>query len=267
MTPLKIGIVSDLHTEFWNATHFRAGGIYSKVHETLTGADLILLAGDIGNGVEAIETAKMIGMDVPVCFTPGNHEFYQNDYRETLAAMRQAAAGSNVVVLDKDAYRVTIGDRSIRVLGTTLWTDFALHGTSHLSMIAGKRRLNDFRMIRYEGRTLLPQDTVDWHNEDRDWLFDALATEFDGTTIVMTHHAPVSFAISENYVNDALSPCFASRLEDRLIRDDVALVVWGHTHHPVDRTIERTRFVSSQTGYERNYCDTETGCYGIIVEL
>lgn len=267
MIPLKIGIVSDLHTEFWDKRHFRAGGLCGRVYETLKDADLILMAGDIGNGAEAIEFVKMIFTNMPVCFVLGNHEFYQNDYHETLAAIRQAAAGSNVVVLDKDEYRGMISDHPVRVLGTTLWTDFALHGTPDLSILDGKRSLNDFKLIRFNGRTLLPQDTVIWHNEDRDWLFAALDTAFDGTTIVLTHHAPVSFAISENYVGDALSPCFASRLEDRLIRDDLALVVWGHTHHSVDRTIEQTRFISSQTGYARNHLDVETGCYGAVVEI
>jgi hypothetical protein len=60
-------------------------------------------------------------------------------------------------------------------------------------------------------------------------------------------------------------------MDDLLIRDDLALVVWGHTHHCVDRTIDKTRFVSNQTGYPGWVSGltqpTETGEFGQIIEL
>jgi hypothetical protein len=56
-------------------------------------------------------------------------------------------------------------------------------------------------------------------------------------------------------------------MESLLLQDDLRLVVWGHTHHCVDRTIERTRFVSSQTGYPGYIPATETGEYGQIISL
>lgn len=263
---IKIGLVSDLHTEFWRTSDHQ---IIDLMHRRLGDADLLLLAGDIGIGVNSVRCARILFPDQPIFLVAGNHEFYNGDY-DAVLDMLQNAAGENLRFLHKTVSTITIDNNALRIIGTTLWTDFDLLGTVDLSLMDAKR-INDYTLIRYKGRALQPRDTLQWHEDERQWLFDALDTEFDGLTVVLTHHAPVSFATGPKFVSDSLSPCFASRLEERLIRHDVALVVWGHTHHCVDRTIERTRFVSNQTGYPGWACNTsmatETGEYGQIVEL
>ena len=59
---------------------------------------------------------------LPVIYVAGNHEFYGGEVEPVTEAMREAAAGTNVVFLES-AVCVT---GSARFLGTTLWTDFAL---------------------------------------------------------------------------------------------------------------------------------------------
>lgn len=261
---IKVGIVSDLHSEFWALRHLTSIG--NKVAATLADADLILLAGDIGNGADGIAIAASLFPTKPVFMVAGNHEYYHGDYDQVLGEM-QAMPTSNVTFLHKAIGLATINGTPIRIIGTTLWTDFDLHAEVPLSLLDADAGLNDFRLIRYNGGRLKPIDTLNWHTEQRSWLLDALDEPFDGLTIVLTHHAPVSFAISRRYTGDVLSPCFASRMEQLLVRDDLPLVVWGHTHHCVDRTIDATRFVSSQTGYVGGLFVTETGEFGQIVEL
>lgn len=167
--------------------------------------------------------------------------------------------------LNRDVYTSVIHDRNIRVLGVTLWTDFALFGTPVLSMLAAAGGLNDFRMISDDltGRPVTPEQMLLWHQKDKAWLLDELDKPFDGLTVVMTHHAPVDFGSHPKY-NDSLTPCFVSKLDNELARDDVDLVVWGHTHHSVDQVI---RFVSSQVGYPKSFDTCETGDYGTIISL
>jgi predicted phosphodiesterase len=239
--------------------------IAESIAARLADADFILLAGDIGYGVDSVRIARLMFPTKPVFWVAGNHEYYTGDYTSILAEL-QAASDDHIQFLHQSVGEITIRDTPIRIIGTTLWTDFDLHATAHLSLIQAHKQLNDFRLITYEGLTLKPIDTLNWHTEQRAWLFATLDTKFDGITIVMTHHAPVSFAIAPRFNGDALSPCFASRLENLLTRDDLPLVVWGHTHHCVDRTIDRTRFVSSQTGYATSR-GCETGEFGQIVEL
>ena len=261
---INVGLVSDLHTEFWSSNAEQRIG--AMVQERLDAADVILLAGDIGNGVDAIAMARRLFPNKPVFMVAGNHEFYQGDYATVLHDMHEAATG-NIHFLHMAVGEITIRDTPVRIIGTTLWTDFALHLTPDLSLLAARRGLNDFRLITYNDHLLTPQDTLDWHREQRTWIMAQLDEPFDGITILMTHHAPASFAIQGRYVLDDLSPCFASRMECTLLQDDLPLVVWGHTHHCVDRTIERTRFVSNQTGYVGYMPATETGEYGQIITL
>ena len=261
---IKIGIVSDLHSEFWRNDEREQ--IAPRVQERLAEADLILMPGDIGTGVHSIATARDLFPDQPVYMVAGNHEFYRGDYDRVLTAM-QGAATDNIHFLHKSVAEIIIADTPIRIIGTTLWTDFDLHGTVDLSLFHARRSLNDFYMITYGDHILTPQDTLEWHRDQRAWMLARLTEIFDGVTILMTHHAPVSFAIGPRYVDDRLSPCFASRLETALLGDGLPLVVWGHTHHCVDRTIETTRFVSCQTGYPARLNITETGEFGQIIEL
>jgi predicted phosphodiesterase len=264
---IKIGLVSDLHTEFWR--HSDTQNIAEVIQRRLADADLILMPGDIGVGIASATLAKLIFPNHPVYLLAGNHEFYHGDYERVLD-MLASSATDNVHFLHKTSIETTVHGMNLRIIGTTLWTDFDLLGTPDLSLFDG-RALNDFHHITYRGRVLRPADTLDWHREQWAWLNETLNRKFDGLTILMTHHAPVSFASGPKYVGDRLSPCFASRHEDALVRDDLPLVVWGHTHHCVDRTIEQTRFVSNQTGYpgwvSGSTWPTETGEFGQIIEL
>lgn len=262
---IKIGLVSDLHSEFWREGDHR---IIDLIQQRLADADIILLPGDIGVSAEGIRLARSMFQGKPVYMLAGNHEFYDGDYHAVLDELH-TNSGDNVEFLHKTVAILNIDGTTIRIIGTTLWTDFALYGTPELSML--QAHINDFRLIRYQGRLLRPIDTLEWHEAERQWLLDQVNTKFDGLTIVMTHHAPVSFACAPQYLNDAVSPCFESRMEHLLIRPDVALVVWGHTHHCVDRVIDTTRFVSNQTGYPGwatgSNSPTETGEFGQIIEL
>lgn len=274
---IKFGIVSDLHTELWEQHDLKE--MTRRLHDTLDGADLILLPGDIGNGAEAIRAAKHLFPDKPVCMVAGNHEFWGLDIDKTYQSLANEATGSNVQFLNRQAYK----QPGLRVLGATLWTDFDLFGNQPVSMAAiGTRNYKcngaffstpypDFRMI-FEGKKYAtPHDLLRRHEQDWQWLKQQLDEPFDDLTVVLTHHAPVSFSLAEHHVNDPLSTCFASRLENHLVRDDVHLVVWGHTHHAVDRTIDHTRFVSNQVGYLSRTLNrpgyTETGEFGTIIEL
>jgi len=107
---MKLHILSDLHTEF---TDFSAPD---------TGADVVILAGDIGVGLAGIEWAARRFPQVPVIYVPGNHEFYGHDIG--LTEQLKAAVPVDIHVLNND----TLELEGIRFLGCTLWTDFNLHG-------------------------------------------------------------------------------------------------------------------------------------------
>ncbi len=233
--------MSDLHLEF------------APYAPALTDVDLVLLAGDIHcPGVRAVDWAKTLGL--PSVLVMGNHESYRSDLPDQIRHMWEAAEDSSCAFLENDVHVFRKGGRSLRILGTTLWTDFKLLGNSQAqvsqSMDLGRAQLNDFRLIgNGEGRCLTPEDTVQIHESSLAFLSSELKKPFEGDTIVMTHHAPTAFSSQQQYIGSDLSPCFASNLDSFVADSGACLWVHGHTHSNADMALGQTRLVTRQRGY------------------
>ena len=72
-----------------------------------TEADAVILAGDIGVGVEGVLWAARHHR--PIIYVPGNHELYGHDFN--LTAELRAAAPENVTVLSD--YMLVMGGRPL----------------------------------------------------------------------------------------------------------------------------------------------------------
>ena len=230
---MRIHPLSDLHNEFAPFT--------PEVRD----ADVIILAGDIDLGVRGIEWARL-AFDCTVLYVPGNHELYRGHLGKTLQSMR-AAGDERVHVLDRD--EVVIG--SVRLLGATMWTDFAATGNAPLAALCAQQALSDFRQIRTENyRRIRPADLIEQAGKTLDWLRNKLAEPHDGPTVVITHHAPTLRSLEESpHARTLLDAAFANDWEDLMGGDHVALWVHGHTHTSVDFEVAGTRVLSNQRGY------------------
>jgi hypothetical protein len=188
-----------------------------------------------------------------------------------LAAMRMAAQGTNVQVLDRDVVVLESAQGPVRVLGVTLWTDFKLpvlgadgqwRGDARLAAAEAGLGLNDFSVIRVPRtapesgvRRLRPLDTVQWHRSARQWLLAALAEPWVGRTVVVTHHAPHPGSLAACFERSGLSPAFVNDLPAACF-DGVDLWVHGHTHDSFDYPVPRPgggtcRVVCNPRGYVR----------------
>jgi Icc-related predicted phosphoesterase len=236
---MRVLLYSDLHTEF------------ADFHPPKVDADVVVLAGDIGLGTKAVEWAKR-SFELPTLLVAGNHEFYGGAIPRTLDEMQEAAAGSQVHVLERDD--IVLG--GVRFLGTTLWTDYRLLGEDKLFASANeaRERMNDYKKIRRspplskQFSKLRPEDTRKLFFTARNWL-DERITASQEPCVVITHHAPSMESVPEQYREHLLSPAFASNL-DAFIEGSGALAwMHGHTHHCVDYVRGSTRVVSNQRGY------------------
>lgn len=243
----KILAMSDLHLEF--------ARLDLKVPEN---TDVVVLAGDIGHGPAAIEFARShLPETLPVIVVAGNHEFYGSSIETEFEELRASAARApNIHFLELDEAVVEARDSKVRFLGAMLWTDFELRGTemANADMAYAASRINDFRLIRYRGRTLTPQDTVAFHRETRAWLEEKLAQEHDGPTVVVTHHSPSGRSEEARYAGGPLTAAFHSNLEYLIEQFQPEVWVHGHSHHSVDYTVGLTRVFSNQRGYPREQC-------------
>lgn len=250
---MKIRVLSDLHLE---CDEPEAIG-----HAD---ADLVVLAGDIHNHAEGIRwAAQTFDPDTPVVYVPGNHEYYDGEFGALETAMRDAAASVDNVHYLNNAAWTDPGGRW-RVLGTTLWTDFELFGTSDEALAASfagaEKAMLDFRgpiQVTWStdprtsdapARTFTVADALALHRHSRAWLERELAEPFDGTTIVVTHHAPHRASLAARYADDPASAGFVSHLPT-LVRKPVALWIHGHTHTAFDYVSNGTRVVCNPRGY------------------
>lgn len=241
---MKVHLLSDLHNEFQP---------YAVDRQTVdSDADVVVLAGDIGVGDEAIHwIAYNMPKGVPVIFVPGNHEYYRGDLVKTLDNMRIAVdeynhLGYQIFLLHNQA--VNVGD--VQFFGATLWTDYALTGNVPLAMFDAESRMNDYRVITRNGNRIGAQTLLEEHNLSREALMDAVYT--GAKTVVVTHHAPCELSVHPRYRSEGhLNASYASRL-DYLFQDNVPLWVHGHTHDSFDYTVGSTRVVCNPRGYAPN---------------
>lgn len=160
-----------------------------------------------------------------------------------------------LTVLQDDT--VFVGD--VRVIGSTLWTDFESVGTGFLrgktAEAEGRYGMNDYRMIKRESsatpgkrKRLRPQDTIAEHRASRAYIERTLQEPHDGETVVVTHHAP--HPLSLDTAHDRLHFCYASNLTS-ILEETWAPDYWlhGHIHQTRDYVVGNTRIVSNPRGY------------------
>jgi len=231
---MKLHVVSDLHAGF------------APFDRPDTGADVLVLAGDVDTGVRGMEMAARWARGRPVVYVAGNHEFYGESIPRHLQKLAGAAKGTEVRFLENQAAEIG----GVRFLGCTLWTDFDLFGRRMVDAVAAQAAMNDFRSIRVDPqhRRFHPADAMAMHAASLRWLVDRLAEPFDGPTVVVTHAAPSLRSVKPAYRRDPVTAAYASNL-DALLDGRAALWIHGHTHFCCDYTAGGTRVIANQRGY------------------
>lgn len=266
---MKLHILSDLHLEF--------GKWPKSVDVNAIDADVTILAGDIGVGLQGIQWALTI--DRPVIYVMGNHEFYGQRPMEYLwRKAREKVAGTNIHLLENES--VLIDDpenpsNRLRFLGTTLWTDFCALGPDHQEACMEEmgRLMTDYRSIfvsrrgssipepgfttRRQGDQLKPKDTLAFHQQSREYLERELGGSPDSSdiqeawnkTVVISHHAPSVRSLVSQKAMIQEDSAYASHLDALVTQAD--LWIHGHTHVQVDYRLGSStgRVISNPRGY------------------
>jgi predicted phosphodiesterase len=237
---MKLQIVSDIHL----------GLAPCEIPDT--GADLLILAGDIHRPREAIEWAAALKR--PAIYVAGNHEYYGSSIPATNRLLSELSRDTAVTVLDCEEMR--IGD--VRILGATLWTDFRLAGEASQrqhAMEDAVRFSRDFSRIAVDEdqkEVFTPSHCAALFERHAGWLAARLAESFDGVTVVVTHFAPARGSIAERFAGSPLNACFVSDLEALVASSGAALWIHGHTHDSFDYRVGGTRVLANPRGYVLN---------------
>lgn len=244
MTKKKLLILSDLHLGF--------GDLDMEINGKRidADADIVVLAGDIGESKMCLFWARHYMPNKPIVYVTGNHELYKSHWVKGMEVMRDTADMKDIYFLENDEVIV----EGVRFLGCTLWTDYDLYGREkrEICMRMAEQSLNDHRLIEIgDGMTsrvfLTAADALARHRKSRAWLKRRLAKGNPANTVVVTHHAPSRLSASPRYENDLLTAAFGSDLHDLMGRS--ALWVHGHMHNSSDYIVNGTRVVCNPRGY------------------
>lgn len=243
---MKILLLSDLHLEFAK---------YKPDPEAVRQADVVVLAGDIGEGLRGTRwAAKAFPPTKPIIYVAGNHEFYGHDLTLLRDMLRRDCKGSNIHFLDNSEAVI----EGVRFLGSTFWTDFRLLESDpddplgqDQAMVAAQSGLTDYQAILLAGRFIKPRDVLHEHELSRRWLAERLAEPFPGPTVVVTHPSPSGLSGDPRYRGDELSPCFASELPDEFF-GRAALWLHGHMHNSSAYELGGTMVACHPRGYPRS---------------
>jgi predicted phosphodiesterase len=267
--PVNIQLLSDLHLE--SDPHFRA--------RPLPGADLLVLAGDIGSYQNGSQLGSLnisdfglarfsplpvsqggAGWPTPVFFLPGNHEYDGLDFDETAARLRATCERLGLVWLERE----TVVLQGVRFIGCTLWTDFdalaiaaarAETVTDEAQRTAREKafRAANFYLNRHHafrgGQSMLAEAVREEGLKSQAWLRQALASPFDGPTVVVTHFAPSLLSADPRYGLVPGTAGFCNSLDELFA--DADLWLHGHLHCPVDYVKDGCRVVANPLGYAR----------------
>lgn len=98
---IKIVHLSDIH--FGSIRHGEIiDKISNKLNELSDTCDLAIISGDLTDGsciVEEDDLLALKNVDMPILFTPGNHDFYYN-----INNVYKACENADIIILDNDAY-------------------------------------------------------------------------------------------------------------------------------------------------------------------
>lgn len=216
---LTLGLVSDLHWETEPDFELDASGV-----------DVFIAAGDLLNGSEpetAIARLAKAAGKTPVLYVPGNHEFFGQTINAGLARLREAAKGTNVRILYRQA--VMIG--GVRFLGATLWSGFDLFGPTQRAKCekAAQTHLHDFKCIL--GPTRKPITTAQVraeHLKDVEWLGKHLKKNTAPPTVVISHFAPSALSMMKGKGADPLTAYYTNANDSLVVHANTWL--HGHVH-------------------------------------
>ena len=266
---MNIQLLSDLHLEAH--PHF--------VPEPAPGADVLVLAGDVGSYQEGSQLADQdfglarfsplplgAGWPTPVLFVPGNHEYDAQDFDEAHARLRSTCDRLGIAWLERE----TLVMQGVRFVGTTLWSDFDALADHEGSADLGRRlklREKAFRAANFylrktggtrDGEPFLAEAMRDQALLCQQWLAQALAVPFAGPTVAVTHFAPSLLSADPRYGLVPGTAGFCNAIDGLLPR--ASLWLHGHLHAPSDYTAQgqrsdgspwQCRVVANPLGYAR----------------
>ena len=235
MSRATLQIASDLHLEFYQ-DDFPPHSVYQPDIDR----DVLVLAGDIGVGLGALDFVLSELAISPVVYIPGNHEYYTRTARREIDASWHEIGHSNTSFFYLVAESVNID--GLRFWGAPWYSD--LWGKTDPWLHFGiQRGVADFNPYQKEPWTV--RNHLDSHIKQTRVLLD----HRQPIDVVVTHWPPTKQAIHPKYANDELNPYFINDRENVVRAVSPKVWISGHIHESYDYWVGETRCVGNPSGY------------------
>lgn len=239
---MNIGSISDAHVDY-NSQSTRINCRSEFVNAMRRGVvdhdlDVLVVAGDISGDVQlSIDVVDELDSFVRTLWIPGNHELWSSDSDRAFAR----AANHEPCLIDK-----LVEIDGVQFVGTTGWYNYKfakapagicrsqrnkLWGDRHCNWTLGDVELHDW-MLHCLAGTLAERDRA---------KPVVVATHVVPFREAMTYCGPSS-DITDGYIG---SP----ELGELLVREQVDLSLFGHTHIKSSATVNGVNYVCSPVGY------------------
>lgn len=242
---MTIQYASDLHLEMNANTQYLLENPIKKA------ADILILAGDITYLKDSYLANKVLDQlsetFEEILMIPGNHEFYnfcfpiENTFPNFEFKVRDNITYYNNKVIVRD---------DVRILMSTLFSK-----VSEQKQWLIEQMMSDFHVSKYYGNTAEKLSVALFnrcHEQCKKFLQEELLNEFQGETVVVTHHVPYN----KHYIKDYprfdynLAEAFHVNLVPLMDSYEIDHWISGHTHVNHDSfKIENTTVHTNQLGY------------------
>jgi predicted MPP superfamily phosphohydrolase len=188
---VRIHLLSDLHLD--------SGEYPSTLSDE--SFDVLVIAGDLGRGSRGIEWLKSV-TNKPIVVVLGNHDYWNSEGAsknrlDILQEIRDAAASSNIYILENETALITVNNKTVKFIGATLWTNYGAnhyYNTPHEGLLRiGQELMNDHKFIFENDKAITSQQLFDIHKKSISYIANELrnpySDEFDDV-VVVTHHHP-----------------------------------------------------------------------------
>lgn len=240
---MKIQYCSDLHLEFQENKKFL------KRFPIKPEGEILLLAGDIvllKLIPEQSDFFNYLSDNFEATYwIPGNHEYYHGDVGADVRAENlqplYKKIRDNLFLLNNQ----TVTYKNVDLVFSTMW--------SHIPPEyewAVQQSVNDFKLIKNNGKILTPAGFNALHKNDFDFLKAALESPTDKQRIVVTHHVPTLMNYPEQYRYSEINSAFAVELFDFIETCNATCWIYGNHHCNIfSFKIGNTTLLTNQLGY------------------
>lgn len=230
---MKLQLISDLHSEFWD----NPNRLYTEHIHIVPELDFLVIAGDLvvpdrqpdAYIDQAFQHFSKLARHV--LYVDGNHEYYGGrPTAEIEARIRKALPENTHWLMNED---ITLD--GVHFYGGAMWFS-PNDGLNNFY----KNVMNDFKLIH----------NLDHWVYERNRAFTLLGQALiRPETIVVTHHLPHMNSVPEEFKREQTNRFFVSDQTALIAEKQPRLWFHGHTHRPCDYTLGTTRVLCNPFGY------------------